>query len=89
MMSKNCIDSMFQLQQAIHAQVKNGFKEVDVLRWATRTSFELISQGGLGRSFDPLVELPDPSAKVFGEALKELMCMSYSLSSRSNYSPQI
>lgn len=30
--------------------------EVDVLEWMGRAALELIGQGALGRSFDPLVE---------------------------------
>ncbi|KAI0742144.1 cytochrome P450 [Irpex lacteus] len=76
--SINSIYPIFQevtdrLQEAIRAEVKDGPKEIDVLRWTTRTAFELISQGGLGRSFDPLLYPPEDAAKAFGEALKELV----------------
>ncbi|KAH9930181.1 cytochrome P450 [Amylocystis lapponica] len=45
-----------QLRQAIAARVSEGPKEVDVLDWMGRTALELIGQGGLGYSFDRLVE---------------------------------
>lgn len=36
--------------------MKEGPKELDVLFWLNRTALELIGQGGLGYSFDPLTE---------------------------------
>lgn len=40
---------------------------MDVLAWMGRTALELIGQGGLGHSFDPLVE---DSQDEFAEAVK-------------------
>ncbi len=44
--------------------------EIDMLHWMNRTALELIGQGGLGHSFDPLTE---DVRHVFGDAIKELV----------------
>lgn len=44
--------------------------EVNILDWMTRTALELVGQGGLGYSFDPLLEV---KRNVFGDALKEFL----------------
>lgn len=41
-----------------------------MLGWMGRTALELIGQGGLGYSFDPLVE---DKADAYGEAIKAIM----------------
>lgn len=46
----------WQLDQAITARVKDGPKDLDIVGWMGRTALELVGQGGLGYSFDPLVE---------------------------------
>jgi len=56
-----------QLRQAITSHVNKGPRDIDVLNWLSRTALELIGQGGLGYSFDPLVS-DEPDA--FGDALK-------------------
>ncbi|KAL1947205.1 hypothetical protein VTO73DRAFT_14166 [Trametes versicolor] len=43
-----------RLESAISSRVKDGPQEVDMLGWMGRTALELIGQGGLGHSFDPL-----------------------------------
>ncbi|KAI0359964.1 cytochrome P450 [Trametes cingulata] len=45
-----------KLRDAIHTQVSAGVKEVDIAGWMARTALELVGQGGLGHSFDPLIE---------------------------------
>ncbi|KAI0826700.1 cytochrome P450 [Trametes gibbosa] len=45
-----------KLEDAISARVKDGPQEIDMLNWMGRTALELIGQGGLGHSFDPLTE---------------------------------
>lgn len=41
-----------------------------MMRWFGRTALELIGQGGLGYSFDPLVaDVPN----AFGDAMKALL----------------
>ncbi|KAI0628769.1 cytochrome P450 [Trametes polyzona] len=43
-----------QLRAAIASRLKDGPRELDLLEWTGRTALELIGQGGLGYSFDPL-----------------------------------
>lgn len=45
---------VLQLQTAIASRVRDGQQDIDVLGWMGRTALELIGQGGLGHSFDPL-----------------------------------
>lgn len=47
-----------------------GSGEVDILSWMGRTALELVGQGGLGYSFDPLVANTQNS---FGEAIKRFL----------------
>ena len=56
---------------AVKSQVRSGSGEVDVLAWMGRAALELIGQGGLGYSFDPLTEDMQDS---YGHALKTLQC---------------
>ncbi|KAH8101250.1 cytochrome P450 [Cristinia sonorae] len=57
----------YRLRDAITLEVKDAPKDVDILNWMGRTALELIGQGGLGYSFDPLTEdIPN----VYGDALK-------------------
>ncbi|KAH9933804.1 cytochrome P450, partial [Fomitopsis serialis] len=59
-----------RLREAITARVQEGPRELDVLYWMGRASLELIGQGGLGHSFDPLIEdREDP----YGQAVKALI----------------
>ncbi|KAI0628824.1 cytochrome P450 [Trametes polyzona] len=45
-----------KLESAIASRVGDDTKELDILGWMGRTALELIGQGGLGHSFDPLTE---------------------------------
>ena len=55
-------------------QVKEGSKDLDLHHWIGRVSMELVGQGILGYSFDPLVtESQDKYAKAF----KDLMYVSW------------
>ena len=46
-----------QLREAMMQQLKSQQSpEVDLLNWFGRTALELVGQGGLGYSFDPLTE---------------------------------
>ncbi|KAI0754104.1 cytochrome P450 [Daedaleopsis nitida] len=56
-----------RLRAALETRVKDGPQEMDILMWMGRTALELIGQGGLGHSFDPLVE---ESSDSFAEAVK-------------------
>ena len=54
--------------------MKDGPQEIDILHWMGRTALELIGQGGLGTSFDPLVEdVKNP----FAEAIKNLVYVQF------------
>ena len=62
-----------QLRIAIAAQIHGTKGEVDVLMWMGRTALELIGQGGLGHSFDPL----DSDMKdTLGHAVKAFQSVS-------------
>ena len=58
------------------AKLEQGSDETDVLGWMHRCALELIGQGGLGYSFDPLVE---DRPNEYGAALKEFMLVSVHL----------
>ncbi|KAH9833165.1 cytochrome P450 monooxygenase [Rhodofomes roseus] len=59
-----------KLREAITGRLQDGPRELDMLHWTGRVSLELIGQGGLGYSFDPLVEdKEDP----YGQAVKALI----------------
>ena len=47
---------MSQLKIALEARVKDGAQEIDILAWMGRAALELVGQGMMGYSFDPLVE---------------------------------
>lgn len=52
------------------ADIGVGVKEVDILRWTSRAALELVGQGALGYSFDPLTEdVTDP----FAESVKSFL----------------
>ncbi|CCM06147.1 uncharacterized protein FIBRA_09620 [Fibroporia radiculosa] len=59
-----------KLRDGIKKQVAGGAEEIDVIDWMGRTALELIGQGGLGYSFDPLVE---DTYNEYGHALKSLI----------------
>lgn len=50
--------------------MKDGAQELDVLNWMGRAALELIGQGGLGYSFDPLTE---DVADEFVDSVKEFL----------------
>ncbi|KAH9919323.1 cytochrome P450, partial [Fomitopsis serialis] len=58
---------VYKLRDAMRTTIEGGKSEMDVLGWTVRVALELIGQGGLGYSFDPLVEdKRDP----FADAIK-------------------
>jgi len=60
----------YNLRGGLQKEVQSGPKDVDILNWLSRAALELIGQGGLGYSFDPLVEnVPNP----FGDAVKAIV----------------
>lgn len=60
---------ILKLREVILAKVKAGESEIDVLEWSGRAALELIGQGGLGYSFDPLL-VNSESRNEYGDALK-------------------
>ncbi|CCM02686.1 uncharacterized protein FIBRA_04792 [Fibroporia radiculosa] len=60
----------YKLRDAISAQVKTEQEDIDMLSWMGRTALEVIGQGGLGYSFDPLVK---DAGDEYGHALKHLV----------------
>lgn len=61
-----------QLQIALTSRLKEGALELDLLGWMGRTALELIGQGGLGHSFDPLTT---DIADGFSESVKAFLCV--------------
>ncbi|TCD67732.1 cytochrome P450-dit2 [Steccherinum ochraceum] len=59
-----------RLCDGISAQVKNGAREVDMVKWVARAALEFIGQGGMGYSFDSLVS-NEPNAHR--DAVKALL----------------
>ncbi|KAL1948949.1 hypothetical protein VTO73DRAFT_10755 [Trametes versicolor] len=60
-----------KLRSAIQARLHDGHPtEVNMVGWMGRTALELMGQGGLGYSFDPLVS---DAADEYGSAIKDLM----------------
>ncbi|OSX57129.1 hypothetical protein POSPLADRAFT_1050195 [Postia placenta MAD-698-R-SB12] len=60
---------LHKVRDAITMRVSDGPQEIDMLKWMGRTALELIGQGGLGYSFDKLVEDGD---NEYGRAMKHL-----------------
>ncbi|KAL4242915.1 cytochrome P450 family protein [Abortiporus biennis] len=60
----------YKLREGLVNEVKQGREEVDILNWFGRAALELIGQGGLGYSFDPLVKnVPNTLGDVIKSAL--------------------
>ena len=57
------------------SQVGDRSAEVDVLQWMGRLALELIGQGGLGYSFEPLVS---NTHNPYGDALKDYVYVCFS-----------
>ncbi|KAH9841449.1 cytochrome P450 [Rhodofomes roseus] len=62
---------VYKLRTAIESRVGNSGepRDIDMLGWMSRTALELIGQGGLGYSLDPLVQ---DTTNAYGKALKSL-----------------
>ena len=57
------------MRRAMSIQKGKGTAEVDVLSWMGRAALEMVGQGALGHSFDPLErEMED----TYGHALKQV-----------------
>ena len=59
-----------QLETAIALRVQTGTQDVDIIGWMGRAALELVGQGALGYSFDPLVA---DSKDAFTEAVKSFV----------------
>ncbi|KZT73889.1 cytochrome P450 [Daedalea quercina L-15889] len=59
-----------KLRSAIASRVGDEPREIDMLGWMGRAALELVGQGGLGYSLDPLVA---DSTDTYGQALKTLI----------------
>lgn len=60
----------YQLRTALESRITTAPVEVDMLNWMSRTALELVGQGGLGYSFDPLTQdIQHP----FGSAIKDIV----------------
>ncbi|KAI0816956.1 cytochrome P450 [Trametes gibbosa] len=62
-------ETAHKLRDAIEGELREGPREIDVLQWMGRTALELIGQGALGYSFDPLV---GGASDSFAESVKQL-----------------
>ncbi|KAI0359965.1 cytochrome P450 [Trametes cingulata] len=63
-------ETVGKLRDAIEARVAAGATEVDVAGWMARAALELVGQGGLGHSFDPLIQ---ETKADYTEAVKALI----------------
>ncbi|KZT10168.1 cytochrome P450 [Laetiporus sulphureus 93-53] len=59
-----------KLRDAIATRVRDGQHEIDILGWTGRAALELIGQGGLGYSFDPLT---NDKRDAYAEAVKAFL----------------
>ncbi|KAI0070120.1 cytochrome P450 [Panus rudis PR-1116 ss-1] len=59
-----------KMREAVVREVSDGTKEIDMLNWMTRVALELVGQGGLGHSFDPLDK---DEVNPFAEYIKDLV----------------
>ncbi|KAI0651713.1 cytochrome P450 [Trametes meyenii] len=59
-----------KLRDAIKSRVEGGAAEIDLAGWMGRAAIELVGQGGLGHSFDPLTE---ETSDDYTEAVKALI----------------
>ncbi|THH27299.1 hypothetical protein EUX98_g6892 [Antrodiella citrinella] len=65
------------LRNAIATQVKDHPKaDVNVASWSSRAALEIVGQGGMGYSFDPLI---DTTPNEYANALKNLMPTLFSI----------
>ncbi|KIP09650.1 hypothetical protein PHLGIDRAFT_116131 [Phlebiopsis gigantea 11061_1 CR5-6] len=69
-------DVVYRLRAAVLSEVEASAGEINIIEWMGRTALELIGQGGLGYSFDPLVAC---TKNEFGEAIKEFAPIVFAL----------
>lgn len=67
---KRIAEDSAKLREAIDGRIAAGAKEIDIAGWMSRTALELVGQGGLGHSFDPLTE---ETTDEYTEAVKALV----------------
>ncbi|TBU47494.1 cytochrome P450 [Dichomitus squalens] len=65
-------ETTFKLRDGLIADIQDGPKEIDILGWMGRAALELVGQGALGYSFDPLVE---DVHNDFAEAVKSFFAI--------------
>ncbi|KAI0806598.1 cytochrome P450 [Fomes fomentarius] len=63
-------ETSYKLRDALLAEVGAQTKETDILNWAGRAALELVGQGALGYSFDPLTE---DVSDDFAESVKSFL----------------
>ena len=61
------------MREGIESQIMNTAEEIDIYHWLNRTALELIGQGGLGYSFDPLIKV---SKDTYADALTSMLYVS-------------
>lgn len=59
-----------KIHMAIEKDLADGPHDIDILRWMTRAALEMIGQGGLGHSFDPLIN--EESENNYTKSVKEV-----------------
>ncbi|KAI0791136.1 cytochrome P450 [Abortiporus biennis] len=60
----------YKLREGLVNEIQQGHEDIDILDWFGRTALELIGQGGLGYSFDPLV---DNVPNTLGDRIKSAL----------------
>lgn len=67
-------DQLLQLRRILATEISAtaGTAEIDVYKWASRVNFELISQAGMGFSFD---SLEGEKRNEYTEAVGDFVCV--------------
>ncbi|KAI0092453.1 cytochrome P450 [Irpex rosettiformis] len=65
-----------RLRTAVENEVGNTTTEIDLHNWMARTALELVGQGGLGYSFDPLTS---NTRNAYGDAIKAFIPLTFKL----------
>ena len=85
MLISRAICACISAQDRYRAPGQGRPKDLDVLEWMGRTALELVGQGMMGYSFDPLVE---EVHNDFAEAVKSFVCASCSVAVVILYEPR-
>lgn len=72
-----------KMGNALASKLASGPQEIDIMHWFTRTALELISQSGLGHSFDSLAGGSD--VHPYSTAAKQLMPVAFKMFVLRNY----